>query len=140
MIGNKGEINLSFFDKILQGLGFEGETENLAQTEKPAQKTDVLQNKFDLASQRQPEMQEETGAYEFAPKSQQEIMRAIDYLREQKSVQIDFSGFAGSSMLRAMDFAQGAAYALGIQPQKIAEKTFVFRCQVLDQNQEMFME
>ncbi|MBR4407970.1 MAG: cell division protein SepF [Clostridia bacterium] len=115
---------MSFFDKILQGLGFEGE-----QPKTPVQeekKTEVLKNKFDLSAELPPAFDEACGVYEFTPKNQEEVQKAIDFLKQGKSVQINFSAFLGSSMIRAMDFVQGACYALGVRPKKIADKVFCF--------------
>ena len=49
----------------------------------------------------------------------------VDFLKSGKSVQVDFSKFLGSSVFRAMDFVQGACYALEITPKKLAEKIFL---------------
>lgn len=118
---------MSLLDKIFQGLGFEGETKPEPILEQnQVEKTQVLQDKFDLSSKHEPELVEESGLYEFKPKTQAEAKQAIDYLRDGFNIQIDFSGFSGSSLVRAMDFVQGASYALGATPRKIADKLFAF--------------
>jgi len=117
---------VSFFDKILKGLGFEGEDEITEKKEKPKkiEKETKVSNQFNLQELNNNQKQEKK-AVEISPQNQEGVQSAIDFLKAGKSVRIDLSAFGENDIFRAMDFVWGACYCLGANIKKINETTFL---------------
>lgn len=114
---------MGFFDKILQGLGFEddNETEKVVKVKKeePSKK---IQNEYILNNTN---TLKKSNIVEFSPKTQDEIFNIIEFLKNNASVRIDFANFPEPDIYRAMDFIQGACYALGLTPKFESNKVFL---------------
>ena len=116
---------MGFIDKFLQGLGFEAEnSEKKAkpQKEKP-QKKQITKNEYIL----NPSEKIENDIIEFLPQSQEDIFKIIDLLKTKHKIRIDFSLFDEESLIRALDFIQGACYVLDIAPVFESEKRFLLK-------------
>lgn len=118
---------MGFFDKLLQGLGFEGEEEEPKKAKPKKEKVaQTARGQYVLSNKEETAVEKPTQRfYDVAPKSQEEVQMAVDFLKNGQSVRIDFTALPESAVFRAMDFVQGSAYALGIVPQKLAEKVFM---------------
>ena len=49
----------------------------------------------------------------------------IEFLKNNASVRVDFANFSENDIYRAMDFIQGACYALGLKPKFESNKVFL---------------
>lgn len=117
---------MGFFDKILQGLGFEGE-DGEEKKPIPQKKEKIKKQKTKNTYILNADKKIKTDIIEVAPKTQEEICKAIDFLKNKTTVRIDFSFFSNESLYRAIDFIQGACYVLDIIPTYESEKIFLLK-------------
>lgn len=113
---------MGFFDKILQGLGFEGEDDSctaprIGEKEKKELISD-FDSKLDLKTKKKRKL------IKFAPKSQSEVEKILEDLKYNNDVIINLEYFNDSDVLRAMDFIAGYCKCLGASIKKIDEYTF----------------
>lgn len=147
-----GDIYMSFFSKILKGLGFEDEEESV-QKPKKQQKQKVKKAKlnsdfatFDLKQEQknievenieptQPEpIQEQkniainSGSLEIIKiENQVQVQQVIDKVKNGEQVIVNMSSLSSADLARSLDFLTGALYALQKSMQKIDEAIFVIR-------------
>lgn len=103
---------MGFFDKILKTLGFEEESEeklskNTKKEDKNTKKVKI-NSKFDLE-----ESIVEKREQKYKPQTQDEIEKIANDLMSGVDAEIDFSEFAESDRVRALDFLSGVTYAVG---------------------------
>ncbi|MDD4815904.1 MAG: cell division protein SepF [Clostridia bacterium] len=115
---------MSFFDKILKGLGFEGDELPKEKKEKPQkqEKEKKVNNAFNL---QELNTKKEKKVVEISPQNQQGVQSAIDFLKAGNSIKIDLSAFSENDIFRAMDFVWGACYCLGANIKKLSDTTFL---------------
>ena len=106
-----------FFDKILQGLGFEGEEKNDT-IKKPKREVRKRAGEYTL------EPEKEELIEEITPKNQDEVARVIDYLKKEGRVIVCLAKFSGENRNRTISFLSGALYALGGEMTKDDEDKF----------------
>lgn len=123
---------MSFFDKFMNALGFASNSEvdklanhhakndDLPATDK--QHNNISTSTPPLQTQPSPAPQQnltecaQNQIAEFWPSNQQEIMQIIAYIKSGQTAKIGFDNFQETNKLRAMDFLQGACFALDICP------------------------
>ena len=106
---------MGLFDKFMNAIGFASE-EDLERMQFPEknkhkmQKTATLQNQYDLSQTHEKDI------ISFSPSSQEEVMNIVEFLKNGASAKIDLAEFSYQDLLRAIDFLEGASFALGITP------------------------
>ena len=114
---------MSFFDKILKGLGFESDEMPNEKKEKPkkTEKETKVNNQFNLNTIEKNKKK----TIELTPQNQEGVQSAIDFLKAGNEIKIDLSAFGEVDIFRAMDFVWGACYCLGANIKKLSETTFL---------------
>ena len=126
---------MGLFNWVMHGLGFEDQT---ATAEKPVKEkkdkrkkskeeiTDDKYANFNLheriePEQAKPEISNKFSGFGFnekqnviilSPKSQKDMQKAVDYLKEGQQVNLDLSNIADEDSTRILDFLSGAIYGL----------------------------
>lgn len=114
---------MGFFDKILHGLGFEDENDEEKSIEiKKEEPNKKVKGEFILNNAT---ATKKSNVVDFSPKTQDEIFNIIEFLKNNASVRVDFANFSENDIYRAMDFIQGACYALGLKPKFESNKVFL---------------
>ena len=119
---------MGFFNGLLRGLGFEGQT-NPNKEIKVEKQNSAYENKgaeFDLKSM--PEKKEQK---QFVPLSETDVQNIVDVMKTGADVSVNLEKMGSKEYMRALDFMSGAIYVLGGKIRKIAEKTYLF-CQNVD--------
>lgn len=144
---------MSFFDKILKGLGFEGE-ENLEEPVKTKvvkekkkktdksfnasfdlNKLDEFEEKLKKEEQKQEnisEVKQETkqGSSSFDivnVSTQEEVQAAVDMIKHGHKILINMSQIKGGDLTRSLDFLTGAIYALNLTMQRVDGSVYLIQ-------------
>lgn len=117
---------MGFFDKMLKGLGFEGEQKQ--PKEKPEKKQTTVTHtglgaKYDLSKTEDKKPEPKT----YAPTNQVEVQEILGVLKQEKAIVVNLENLSKSDYMRALDFVSGAVYFVGGKIQKLSEKMF-FLC------------
>ena len=117
---------MGFFDKMLKGLGFEGEQKaQKPEKIKPEKQEDKLTHtgvsaKYDLQKPKEEKPQPKS----FCPQSQVEVQQIVDAIRAEKTLIVDLSNLSQSDYIRGLDFLSGAIYYTKGKIQKVEDKKF----------------
>lgn len=110
---------MGIFDKLLKAIGFEDENE--ISEERPAEKRQKekleINSKFNLKNAETEEKKERIE--NFTPQSQSDIEKIALEIKNGVKAVVDFSGFAESDRVRALDFLSGVVFILGGNIKKI---------------------
>lgn len=114
---------MGFFNWVMHGLGFEDKQKKVKK-----QAEDNKYSNFNLhvkpentqEAERVPNMttfnslgiQAESNIIMVEPKSQKEIQKVVDYLKQGQSVAVNLEGISGTDSDRILDFLSGAIYGL----------------------------
>lgn len=120
---------MGFLDKILKGLGFEGDEEPAKKPPKPVKDNTYsgVGVEFNFKQPPKPEIEEtiedeeqesNSGVTMKTPTTQKEVQDIIDNIRNGGCIIVNLTGFSASDRIRALDFLAGALYTLGgkLQP------------------------
>lgn len=107
---------MGFFDKILKGLGFEGQNYTTVKVEKKEVKRKA--GEFNLEDDKEEIIEE------MKPKSQEEVAKVVDYLKKEGCVIANLSNFEDSNFYTALSFLSGAVYAFGGQVYKLDDSRY----------------
>ncbi|MBR6778991.1 MAG: cell division protein SepF [Clostridia bacterium] len=122
---------MGFFDWMMHGLGFE-DTEKKTKKDKKSGKTQAQEDKyanFNLHEKVAGEtnnpstiggattfnnfgVQAESNIIMVEPKTQKEIQKVVDYLKQGQSVAVNLEGISSVDSERILDFLSGALYAI----------------------------
>lgn len=116
---------MGFFNWIMNGLGFEGESKKKKSTEVA---TEDKYSNFNLHEKVKGEtnnaesfsatsfnnfgIQSESNIILVEPKSHKEIQQVVDYLKQGQTVAVNLEGIAQADSERILDFLSGALYGL----------------------------
>lgn len=134
---------MGFFNKILKGLGFEDDEEEVAP--KPKKKEIKIQQKNDVTASynlNKIEKQEkhaenksvqnievenkQTSPFEIVKvASQVEVQAVVNKLKQGQTVFVSLQALSSADYARSLDFLSGAVYALGLSLQKVEDKMFL---------------
>lgn len=116
---------MGFLDKILKGLGFEGEDKPPAKKTAKS-KSDATYNgvgaeynfKEKIAEKNEgeevlEEKNDNIGVVMKNPTTQKEVQEIIDSLKVGATIIVNLTGFSATDRIRALDFLAGALYTLG---------------------------
>lgn len=112
---------MGFFGKILNGLGFYSDEDLKELQEKKLQKTNQTlqqtssQTLLQPSTQNSQQMPLKTVTL-FTPTTQKDVVEIVNLLKTGISARIDLKMFSGEDLIRAIDFLQGASYALNLEP------------------------
>ena len=135
-------MHLSFFNKILRGLGFEDEEEDMPKKQKVKEKKVKKENvtaSYDLgkladfeenAQIQVEEPQENTNQpsldFELVKvKSQIDVQSVVQKIKQGQKVLINIEQLSQTDTTRSLDFVSGAVYALGLNMKKVDEKLYL---------------
>lgn len=125
---------MGFFDKILQGLGFEGNNEPVQKKVKKQKVTEdtysglgaeynfnkekELEKQQEMAIEEEVEKDTNTGVIMKNPTTQSDVQDIIDEIKNGATIIVNLTGFSAPDRIRALDFLAGALYTLGgkLQP------------------------
>ena len=106
---------MGFFDKFMNALGFASEAdlenmENRKMTKDNPPAQSPIQSEYNFNQTKGKDI------ISFSPATQEEVENIVEFLKNGASVKIDLSEFCEADLFRALDFLQGAAFALSICP------------------------
>lgn len=105
---------MGFFDKFMNAIGFasDEDLENMQNRVSQKEKTPpkAIQNEYNFNQAKGKDI------ISFSPTTQEEVENIVEFLKNGASVKVDLSGFCESDIFRAIDFLQGASFALSICP------------------------
>ena len=144
---------MGFFDVILKSIGFDVDDGEKKQKKAKKQKTEVAQKpqmsaKFNLSKPQQPEVKVEQKQEEqqrivendsglsvqaeigkniavFAPVSVDELGGIVDFTRKRLAAIVNLSNLTNAEMEKALDFLNGAMYAMRGQVSKLDAKLYL---------------
>ncbi len=147
---------MSFFSKILKGLGFEEEEEKTPKKEKKVKvkekkekltpnfasfdlknEENIVENKEKIAGQELEENVEENKTEQIETsastldiikvQNQVEVQKIVDKLKRDEKVIVNMLALSETDLTRSLDFLTGAVYALDKTMQKVDEAIFIIQ-------------
>ncbi len=107
---------MGIFDKILKGLGFEGE--NKSSSTKIKKQIKKKAGVYSLDDEKEEIIEE------MKPKNQEEVAKIVDFLKKEGKVIADLSNFEEQNFYNALSFLSGAVYAFGGQVYKLDDTRY----------------
>ena len=137
---------MGFLNKILKGLGFEDEEEEIVKEPKNIKKKENKKQTKMAASFNLNEIEEENAVIEqpkeettpviedsgfsiemFKLKSQQDVQNLIEKLKQGIKVIANAEQLSSQDLTRSLDFLTGAVFALDLKMQKLDDKIFIIQ-------------
>ena len=106
---------MGFFDKFMNALGFASESD-LENMKNRAAGKEKLAPQPPIQSEYNFNQTKGKDIISFSPTTQEEVENIVEFLKNGASVKVDLSEFCEADLFRAIDFLQGAAFALSICP------------------------
>ena len=133
---------MGFFNKILKGLGFEDEEEEIPKKQKVKEKKVKKENvtaSYDLGKLAEFEENLQTKVEEpqennnqpsldfelVKVKSQIDVQSVVQKIKQGQKVLINIEQLSQADITRSLDFVSGAVYALGLNLKKVDEKLYL---------------
>ena len=130
---------MSFFNKILKGLGFEDDepTQSIKQSKsdkKKKSKDKAVKASYNLSKNIALENFEQNLDHKNCEEpqtlklyTQKDVQNAVKVFSQTKSIILNFQEMDASDMLRSLDFVCGAVYALNLKMQIIEDKIYLIK-------------